>query len=189
MTPITYADVFRPSAKQRAMAYDIALILGGSLFIALCSQFAIPIGPVPITGQTLAVLLTGMLLGSRRGALSVMVYLAEGIAGLPVFSPGSPLGLARFAGPSGGDLVGCAAAAYVAGRLAERGWDRKATTTFVAMLIGNAAIYAFALPWLAVLLGADKALTVGLYPFILGDLLKAAIATALVPTGWKLLKK
>jgi biotin transport system substrate-specific component len=185
----TYADVLRPSKKQRALAYDAALIVGGSLFIALCSQFAVHIGPVPITGQTLAVLLTGMLLGSRRGTLSVLTYLAEGFVGLPVFSPGGPMGLARLMGPTGGYLVGFAAAAYVVGRLAEQGWDRKATTTFAAMLIGNGVIYAFGLSWLALLVGVDRALPLGLYPFVAGDILKAALATTLLPTGWRLLNR
>ena len=189
MTFTTYADILRPSQRQKALAYDAALVIGGSLLIALCSQFTIHIGPVPITGQTFAVLLTGMLLGSRRGSMSVLAYLAQGLAGLPVFSPGGPMGLARLAGPTGGYLIGFVAAAYVVGRLAEKGWDRKMTTTFAAMLIGNAVIYAFGLPWLALLVGGEKALLLGLYPFIAGDLLKAALATTLLPTGWKLLNK
>jgi biotin transporter BioY len=185
----TYADILRPSQRQRALVYDAALIVGGSLLIAVCSQFAIHIGPVPITGQTFAVLLTGMLLGRRRGTLSVLTYLAEGIAGLPVFSPGGPTGVARLVGPTGGYLIGFVAAAYVVGWLAERGWDRKPTTTLAAMLIGNAVIYGFGLSWLALLVGADRALPLGLYPFVAGDGIKAAFATALLPTGWKLLRR
>jgi biotin transporter BioY len=185
----TYADILRPSTRQKALAYDAALVVGSSLFIALCSQFAIHIGPVPITGQTFAVLLTGMLLGSRRGFLGVLAYLAEGLAGLPVFSPGGPMGLARLMGPTGGYLVGFVAAAYITGRLAERGWDRKMGTTFAAMLLGNAAIYVLGLPWLALLVGSERALLLGLYPFIAGDLFKSALATLLLPLGWKLLNK
>ncbi len=189
MTFATYTDILRPSAKHKALTYDVALIVGASLFIALCAQFTIQIGPVPITGQTLAVLLTGMLLGSRRGTLSVLAYLMEGIAGLPVFAPGGPMGFARLAGPTGGYLIGFVAAAYVTGLLAERGWDRKATSTLLAMLIGNAIIYAFGLSWLAVSVGIGNALLFGLYPFIAGDLLKASIAMALLPAGWKALNK
>ena len=185
----TYADILRPSQKQKALAYDGALIVGSSLLIAVCSQFAIHIGPVPITGQTFAVLLTGMLLGRRRGALGVLAYLAEGIAGLPVFSPGGPMGLARLMGPTGGYLIGFVAAAYVVGWLAERDWDRKPAATLAAMLIGNAVIYGFGLPWLALMVGADRALPIGLYPFVAGDLVKAALATALLPMGWRLLNK
>jgi biotin transport system substrate-specific component len=189
MTFVTYADILRPSAKYKALAYDAALIVGASLFITLCAQFAIPIGPVPITGQTLAVLLTGMLLGSRRGSLGVLAYLAEGIVGLPVFAPGGPMGFARLAGPTGGYLVGFVAAAYVIGLLAEQGWDRKVPSTLLAMLIGNTIIYAFGLPWLALSVGIGNALLVGLYPFIAGDLLKAITAMALLPAGWKVLNR
>jgi biotin transport system substrate-specific component len=188
MASTTYADILRPSTRQKALAYDAVLIIGGSLFIALCAQFTIHVGPVPITGQTLGVLLTGMLLGSRRGSLSVLAYLAEGIAGLPVFAPGGPMGVARLLGPTGGYLLGFVAAAYGTGLLAERGWDRKMVTTLLAMLIGNAAIYAFGLPWLGIFVGIENALSLGLYPFVIGDLLKAFLAAALLPTGWKLLK-
>jgi biotin transporter BioY len=189
MTFTTYADILRPSTKQKALAYDTALIVGGSLFIALCAQFTIRIGPVPITGQTLAVLLTGMLLGSRRGSLSVLAYLAEGIAGLPVFAPGGPMGIARLLGPTGGYLAGFVAAAYVTGLLAERGWDRKMATTLSAMLLGNTALYVLGLPWLCLFVGLENALSSGLYPFIIGDLLKAVLAMTLLPAGWKLLNK
>lgn len=189
MTPTTYADILRPSAKQKALAYDAILVIGGSLFIALCAQFTLHIGPVPITGQTLGVLLTGMLLGSRRGSLSVLAYLTEGVAGLPVFAPGGPLGLARLVGPTGGYLIGFVAAAYATGLLAERGWDRKAATALAAMLIGNVVIYAFGLPWLALFVGIENALPMGLYPFIVGDLLKTILAAVLLPTGWRLLKQ
>ena len=189
MTFRTYADILRPSAKQKALAYDAVLVIGGSLFIAMCAQFTLHVGPVPITGQTLGVLLTGVLLGSRRGSLSVLAYLLEGIAGLPVFAPGGPLGLARLVGPTGGYLIGFVAATYVTGLLAERGWDRKVTTALMAMLISNITIYAFGLPWLAVFVGIENSLPLGFYPFVAGDLLKAILAAALLPTGWKLLKK
>ncbi|MBN1810821.1 MAG: biotin transporter BioY [Anaerolineae bacterium] len=189
MTFTTCADLLRPATGQKALAYDGVLVIGGSLFIALCAQFTIHVGPVPITGQTLGVLLTGMLLGSRRGSLSVLAYLAEGIAGLPVFAPGGPPGLARLLGPTGGYLLGFVAAAYVTGLLAERGWDRKSVTTLVAMLIGNAVIYAFGLPWLALFVGIENALPLGFYPFIIGDLAKAFLAAALLPIGWRLLTK
>jgi len=189
MIHTTYADVLRPSAKHKALAYDAILVIGGSLFIALCAQFTLHIGPVPITGQTLGVLLTGVLLGSRRGSLSALAYLAQGIAGLPVFAPGGPMGIARLLGPTGGYLLGFVAAAYVAGLLAERGWGRKASTALLAMLIGNAAIYAFGLPWLAFFVGIENVLPLGLYPFVIGDLMKAILAAASLPIGWKLLDK
>jgi biotin transport system substrate-specific component len=189
MTFTTYADILRPSTRQKTLAYDAVLVIGGSLFTALCAQSTIHIGPVPITGQTLGVLLTGVLLGSRRGSLSMLAYLAQGIAGLPVFAPGGPPGLARLLGPTGGYLLGFVAAAYVTGLLAERGWDRKAVTALLAMLVGNAIIYALGLPWLALFVGVENALPLGLYPFVIGDLLKAFLAAALLPIGWKALRK
>jgi len=189
MIHTTYADILRPAAKRQALVYDAALILGGSLLVALSAQIAIPLpfSPVPITAQTLAVLLTGALLGSRRGALSLLAYLAEGLAGLPVFSAGRA-GLDHLRGPTGGYLVGFVVAAYLAGYLAERGWDRRPLTTALAMLAGNVALYLPGLAWLAKFVGPAQAPALGLYPFIVGDLLKIALATALLPAGWKVLR-
>lgn len=190
MTYATYADLLRPAGRSKALAYDAALVLAGSLFIALSAQLALrlPFSSVPITGQTLAVLLTGALLGSRRGALSALAYLGEGLAGLPVFAGGAG-GAAPLLGPTGGYLAGFVAAAYVTGWLAERGWYRRAGTVVLAMLLGNVLLYAPGLAWLARFVGADKALALGLYPFIAGDLLKIALAASLLPLGWKLLRK
>jgi len=187
----TCADALYPSTKRRALLYDSVLILGGSLFLALCAQVAIPLpfSPVPVTGQTLGVLLIGMVLGSRRGTLCLLTYLAEGALGLPVFAAGPTIGLARLLGPTGGYLVGFIAAAYVTGRLAELGWDRKPGLTLLAMIAGNLAIYVPGLIWLAgaTSLGVSEVLTAGFVPFIAGDAVKLAIATALVPSGWALI--
>ncbi len=185
---MTYADVLRPSVKRFALLYDVAWVAGGTLFIALSAQLAIPLpfSPVPATGQTLAVLLMGALLGSRRGSLCLLAYLAEGVLGLPVFA-GATAGLARLVGPTGGYLVGFLAAVFLVGMLAERGWDRRVGTTFLAMLLGNVVIYAFGLPWLARFVGGEMVLALGLLPFIPGDLLKLLLATMLLPWGWKLL--
>ena len=189
MVATTYADVLRPSIKKYAFLYDAALVIGLSLFIGLSAQVVIrlPFSPVPVSGQTLAVLLTGALLGSRRGALAVIAYLAEGLAGLPVFAGGAA-GLAYALGPTGGYLLGFVAGAFVTGWLAERGWDRRIGTTALAMLAGNLAIYAFGVSWLAVLFGAGKALSLGFYPFAVGDLFKVVLAAALLPAGWRLIK-
>jgi biotin transport system substrate-specific component len=185
---VTCADILRPSVKKYALLYDLALVIGGTLFIALSAQIAIPLpfSPVPVTGQTLAVLLTGALLGSRRGGLCLLAYLVEGIVGLPVFA-GGKAGLAHLLGPTGGYLVGFIAAAYITGLLAERGWDRRMGTTLLAMLLGNAVIYAFGLSWLSVFTGIGKALSLGFYPFISGDILKLAVATTLLPSGRRML--
>ncbi len=185
---MTYADVLRPSARQHALLYDAALIVAGSILVALCAQAAVPLpfSPVPITGQTLAVLLVGALLGSRRGALSLAAYAAEGAAGLPVFAQ-AKAGPAIIAGPTGGYIVGFIAAAFVTGFLAERGWDRRVWTTLAAMLLGNVIIYIFGLPWLTRYVGADRVLAAGLTPFIPGDLLKLGLAALALPAGWKVL--
>jgi biotin transport system substrate-specific component len=189
VTGLTYADVLRPCEKKYSILYDVALVIGGSMLIGLSAQIAVklPFSPVPITCQTLAVLMAGALLGRTRGSLCVLAYIAEGVAGLPVFALGRG-GLAALAGPSGGYLVGFVAAAYITGLLAEKGWDRRFSTTILAMLLGDAALYAFGLLWLSCLFGFNSAvLAVGLYPFIAGDILKILIAGMMLPTGWKLL--
>jgi biotin transport system substrate-specific component len=181
----TLADAILP---QATLWRDAALVVVFSLLNALAAQVAIPLPftPVPITGQTFAVLITGMLLGSRLGALSLLAYLIEGLAGLPVFSGGRS-GSAHFLGPTGGYLLGFIAAAYLVGLLAERGWDRRIWTTALAMAIGNLAIYAAGLSWLAAFVGPDRALALGALPFIPGDAVKLLLATVLLPSGWKLL--
>ncbi|MBE9179600.1 biotin transporter BioY [Oculatella sp. LEGE 06141] len=187
MTRATYADVFRPTEGRYLWLYDLLLILGGSLLIGLSAQVAIPLpfSPVPITGQTFAVLLAGALLGSRRGSLCVLTYLAEGLAGLPVFVGTG--GIGHFLGPTGGYLIGFVVAAYAVGQLAERGWDKRFITSLLAMLLGNVVIYTVGLLWLSRFVGAERVLTLGLYPFVIGDLLKIALATGLLPIGWKVL--
>jgi biotin transport system substrate-specific component len=182
----TFADVLRPAKKIHAIFYDAALIIGGSFLIAVCSQLAVG-SPIPITGQTFAVLMVGALFGSRRGALCILTYILEGAAGLPVFSFGRG-GFAMLLGPTGGYLLGFVVAACITGLLAERGWDKRMGSTIVAMLCGNLAIYFFGLLWLCCLMGVStKVLAIGLYPFLIGDLLKAILATVLLPAGWKLL--
>jgi biotin transport system substrate-specific component len=184
----TYADVLRPTARGLALAYDASLVLGGSLLVALTAQIAVrlPFSPVPITAQTLAVLLVGALLGSRRGAWSMLAYLGQGLIGLPVFATGAS-GPAYVLGPTGGYLLGFVAAAYLTGWLAERGWDRRIGTALLAMLIGNAAIYALGLPWLSIYAGTHT-LALGLLPYLAGDALKLALAAAALPGGWRLLR-
>ncbi|GBD10276.1 Biotin transporter BioY [Candidatus Thermoflexus japonica] len=187
------ADIVFPVALRRSRAQqraaDALLILGGSLLTALMAQITIPLPftPVPITGQTLAVLLVGAALGSRRGALSMAAYVLEGALGLPVFAGGTA-GLKRLTGPTGGYLIGFIAAAFVTGWLAERGWDRRPLSTALAMLTGNTVIYLFGLPWLALFLGGFSgpkgALALGLLPFIPGDLSKLALAAFLLPSAW-----
>jgi len=185
----TIADLLRPCEKRRAVFYDIALVIGGSLLIGLCAQVKIllPFSPVPITGQTFAVLMIGTLLGARRGSLCVLAYIVQGLMGLPVFALGG--GFAVLIGPTGGYLVGFIPAAYITGLLARKGWDRRIGTTVLLMVLGNIVIYAFGLLWLCCLMGVNKVVpAVGLYPFVVNDLLKIALAAAVLPSGWKLLE-
>ncbi|HON91537.1 MAG TPA: biotin transporter BioY [Sedimentisphaerales bacterium] len=189
---LTIADLVRPVEKRYARIYDIVLVIGGSFVIAGSAQVAAGF-PVPVTGQTFAVLMLAALLGSQRGVLCILAYLAEGLMGLPVFSQGRA-GLAMFFGPTGGFLLGFVPAAYVVGALAERGWDRRAATTMLAMVLGSVAMYACGLAWLSCLdnlLGrplGGSVLAVGLYPFLVGDVLKIVLATFLLPCGWKLIQ-
>ena len=194
----TLADYVVPARASRSgnLVRNILLIIGFSLFIALCARlsFYLPFSPVPVTMQTLAVLLTGAALGSRRGALAMLLYLAEGVAGLPFFAGGSA-GLGILLGFTGGYLISYPIAAFVTGLLCERGWDRRFFTCILAMLPGTVIIYALGVTWLCLagiptktgafmhpnfLLG----LQLGMVPFLIGDLLKLIIAVALLPTAW-----
>ncbi len=170
---------------------NVVLVVLGSMVVAICAQVSIPLSfsPVPITGQTFAVLLVGMALGARKGALAIVLYLVQGSLGLPVFA-GFHAGFGSLLGPSGGYLFGFVVAAYIVGFLAERGWDRSIAKTFTAMIVGNVALYIPGLLQLGFILGWDKPiLTLGLFPFIIGDLIKAALATALLPQVWRALNK
>jgi biotin transport system substrate-specific component len=186
---MVYADILRPAVRRSALIYDASLVLAGSLLIALSAQVAIPLpfSPVPVTGQTFAVLLVAALLGRRRGSVAVLFYIGQGLIGVPVFAGGA-VGLARLVGPTGGYLVGFVIAAYVVGLLAERSWDRRVWTTAVAMVLGNLIIYACGVLWLSTFVGGlGPALTAGLLPFLPGDVLKIGAAALLLPGGWKLL--
>ncbi len=185
--------VWPASIEMTALARALrgtALAVVGSLLIWLCAKIQVPFYPVPMTMGTLAVLAIGMAYGWRLGAATVVLYLAEGAMGLPVFSgtPEKGIGLAYMLGGTGGYLVGFVVAAASVGWLAERGWDKNVLSTAVAMLVGNALIYLPGLLWLGILFGWDKPiLTWGLTPFVLGDLAKLALAAALMPLSWKLL--
>jgi biotin transport system substrate-specific component len=176
----------RNGAKQGALA-DLALILLGSLVVAASAQVSFHLDLVPITGQTFGVLLVGMALGARRGALALALYLAEGAAGLPVFAE-AKFGLATVMGPTGGYIVGFIPAAWLVGLLAERGFDRNLFSTLAAMTAGNIVIYVFGLAWLQTFTGGlEGALVAGLFPFLIGDAIKAVLAALLLPSAWKLL--
>ena len=190
MTCATYADILRPRTRYMTWLYDLTLVVGGSLLIALSARitFFLPFSPVPVTAQTFAVLLIGTLLGSVRGSVSILLYLAQGMAGFPVFAAGGA-GVAYFLGYTGGYLLGFVAGAALTGLLAERGWDRRIMTTLAAMFLGTGAIYTAGLAWLWLFIRAESVLTIWLYPFLPGEVIKIAAAALLLPQGWKLLRK
>jgi len=167
------------------------LVIVFSLFIAAAAQFSIQIGPVPITGQSFAVLLTGALLGPRLGAAAVIAYLIEGAIGLPFFAPGGAPGLMRFFGPTGGYLVAFPAAAFVTGAFAEHGWDKRYPTAVAAMAIGSAIIFLGGWAWFSVVTNTPPvaAFKIAVLPFLAGDVIKIVLAAAVLPTGWALLKR
>jgi biotin transport system substrate-specific component len=171
-------------------ARTIALVVGFSLLVALAAQVVIPLPftPVPITGQTFAVLLAGALLGSRLGPAAVALYLFEGAIGLPFFKGGASGANYLFLAPTAGYLFAFPCAAFVTGRLAERGWDRSVSSAAAAMALGSLVILAGGWAWLALTLGdAARAFLVGVAPFLLGDVVKIALASAALPLGWSLL--
>jgi len=169
---------------------SVGIVIVFSLFIAACAQFTIPIGDVPITGQSFAVLLTGALLGSRLGAAAVIAYLIEGALGLPFFSGGGA-GIARFLGPTAGYLVAFPAAAFVTGAFAEHGWDRRYHTAVAAMFVGSVIILLSGWAWYSILTNtpAGVSFTLSVARFLPGDVIKIALAAAVLPTGWALLKR
>ena len=166
------------------------LVIGFSLLTFLAAQVVIPIGPIPITGSTFAVLLTGALLGSRLGAMAMIAYLIEGASGLPFFA-GFHGGLLHLMGPTGGYLIAFPAAAYVTGAFAENGWDRRFLTAAAAMAIGSAIIMLSGWAWFSVLMHTSPMLTVyaTVIKFIPGDIIKISLAAAVLPSGWKLVRK
>jgi biotin transport system substrate-specific component len=171
---------------------DAVLVALGAGLIAASAQISIslPFTPVPITGQTFAVLLVGASYGTVLGGASALLYVLVGIAGAPVYAHGAE-GWAVITGASGGYLVSYPFVSALTGYLAERKWDRRFSSAVAAMLTGNVVIYLFGLPWLAVVLGTnlEKTLEDGLYPFVPGDVFKLYLAGAALPIGWRLVKR
>ncbi|MDI6769617.1 MAG: biotin transporter BioY [Anaerolineales bacterium] len=175
--------------RTAAWLRDLGLILAGSLLVAALAQVKIPLPftPVPLTGQTFAVLLVGAALGSRRGAASMALYLTEGLLGLPFFSGGGS-GLGHLLGPTGGYLAGFVAAAYVVGLLCERGLEQRVRTAILPFLAGTAVIYLLGAGWLSISLGIEKAIALGVLPFLIGDAVKIFLAAFALPAAWRLVK-
>ena len=187
----TYPTLSQAFWPQSNLVRSVLLAVLGSLLLWVSAKVQIPFFPVPMTMQSFVVLGIGALFGWRLGGATVVLYLLEGAAGLPVFAgtPEKGIGLAYMAGPTGGYLVGFVMAAMVVGWLAERGFDRNAFKMFAAMLLGAAVIYIPGLAWLSFLIGAEKAVQFGFIPFVLADVTKAALGAALFPAVWALLGK
>lgn len=183
-----FVDILKPSAKVLARLYDLMTILGGALLLALMAQLSVPLWftPIPLTLQTLGVMFLGALLGSKKGALSVIAYLVEGLIGLPVFAGGA-CGASILFGPRGGYLMGFVASVFVIGFLLERGWRESYKKTIAALTIGTVITFSLGALWLGFFVGAENALSLGVYPFLL-DGVKILVAAALIPSGWKLLR-
>lgn len=184
----TIVDRFIP----RSLSADIAFVFAGAALTAAAAQVTIPLWPVPVTGQTFAVLLVAATLGSLRGALSMALYAIAGFAGLPVFA-GLKAGF-EF-GPTLGYIFGFIAAGAIVGFFSDRGWDKRWFGAALGLVLGNASIYAFGLPWLSIFLGVNNwpndllsTAQAGLIPFLVGDAVKIALAAALLPAAWRLVK-
>jgi biotin transport system substrate-specific component len=179
-------------ASHRSRLRDAALVLAGALVVAVLAQVTIPLPLVPITGQTLGVILVGATLGSRRGAAAMLAYLLAGLAGAPVFAELSG-GPASVLSPSFGFVLGFVPAAFVAGWFAERAWDRRPVLAMVGFVAASAVPFLLGVPYLAMILnavmgaeaGLGAVLAAGLWPFIPGGLVKAALAAVLIPAAWR----
>lgn len=182
--------VWPTSAGQSEWVRRAVLVIGGALVLTLSAKLKIVLGVVPITMQTLVVLVLGMAYGRQLAGATLLLYLTAGAIGWPVFAgtPEKGIGIAYMFGPTGGYLLGFVLAASVCGWLAERGWDRTMLRTAGAMLIGNILIYVPGLLWLGAIVGWDKPILAwGLTPFLLGDLLKLGLAALAMPVCWRLL--
>ncbi|MDB1086726.1 biotin transporter BioY [Streptomyces sp. ACA25] len=181
------ADILPAGTAARARARDVALVVGGAALTGIAAQFAVPLpgSPVPVTGQTFAVLLIGASFGPVRAFLSLLLYALAGMAGMPWFAEGA----SGYGMPSFGYVIGMVLAAVAVGALARRGGDRTVLRTAGTMLLGSALIYAVGVPYLALATGmsAGQAIAAGLVPFLIGDALKAALAMGALPTAWRLI--
>ena len=182
----------RASSANAWTGVQILSVIFVAVLTAAAAQlsFPLPFTPVPFTIQPMVVLIGAAALGSRLGALSQVLYLMLGIAGLPVFAnaPELPQGVARLLGPSGGYLMAFPIAAFVTGLLAERGFDRRYFTSILAMGVGLSIIFIGGVLWIARIAGLETALATGLYPFVVVDVIKIVAAGLVLPTAWKFLR-
>ena len=182
--------IFHLFADDRIMSLvsRLFLIVAGSALIGFSAQIEVPWYPVPVTGQTLMVLLIGMAYGPTLGSATIIAYLLEGAMGLPVFAGGAA-GWLVLSGFTGGYLIGFIPAAFLVGILAMRGMGRTILGTVIAMVLGNLVIYAFGVAWLQGFIGLEKAIAGGLMPFLYGDFLKIVIAATAMPAAWRAVQK
>lgn len=192
LTRPTLANALWPDsgAAMRILRF-VVLALVGSALLALSAKVKVPFYPVPVTMQTFAVLVIGAAYGWRLGATTVLLYIAEGAMGLPVFTntPPDVASPAYLLGPTGGYIVGFTLGAALTGFLAERGWDRSLPRLFVAMALGHLVIFLFGIGWLTQLIGFEKAWAGGVAPFYAATLLKTALGAVVMPAAWALLAK
>ena len=191
------ADIIaRPSSRARAFAIDAGLVLAGVAVVALLAKVSFFIGPIPITGQTLGVILVGAALGSARGAATMTTYMFVGLLGLPVFA-GPVAGPAYLLAPSFGFILGFIPAAFVAGWFAERAWDRKPLLAFAGFVIASVIPFVIGVSYMAFILSTvmgqtispAEVLNAGLWPFIVPGLIKAGFAALLIPGAWALVRR
>jgi len=195
---VSHASTILDQVSMRAASANVwtGVQILSVVFVAVLTaaaaqlSFPLPFTPVPFTIQPMIVLVGAAALGSRLGALSQILYLTLGLAGLPVFafSPELPQGFARLLGPTGGYLMAYPLAAFVTGLLAERGFDRRYLTSLLAMAVGLSIIFAGGVAWISGLAGSQAALATGLYPFIVVDVIKVVAAGLVLPTAWKFLR-
>lgn len=180
-----------PEARAARMGMQVLLVVLGTLVLIISAKTRVVLGPVDISLQTLAVLLIAATFGLRLGVATLLLYMAEGALGLPVFqgTPEKGLGVAYMLGTTGGYLAGFVVMAAIVGWAADRCWDRNPVKLAGAMLVAEAVMLAMGFAWLAQLIGAEKAWQFGVVPFVVGDLVKVALAACLMPGLWSVLRK
>ncbi len=185
----TLIEAVLPKIESKILTIirDVLLVFSFAILTGVSAKLKIEVGPVPITLQTFVVLLSGALLGSKKGTASQLTYLTGGLLGLPWFSRGG--GIQYIVSPTFGYIVGFVLAAYFIGFLSEKGWDRNIKTAILAMLAGNIILYMPGLLWLTRFVGFSKVLNFGFYPFVIGDLIKIILAGLTLPLGWKIIKR
>lgn len=193
MTPraATLVSVLPEATPLGRAVRNTLLALAGTAIIAISAKIQVPFWPVPMTMQTFAIIVIAMAFGAKLGFATLALYLLEGAVGLPVFAgtPEKGIGLPYMLGPTGGYLVGFVAAAWLAGWLAEKGWDRTFLKATVVNFVATAVVFVFGVAWLAPLYGLSKSITVGVTPFLLSSAFKIALGGALLPAAWILVRR